>query len=63
MQKVPAVPSFEANMPAFAQAQQDYTATLTKLQITPGLDVIAELTKLQTKLQTDFDSAQPLVKP
>jgi multiple sugar transport system substrate-binding protein len=63
MQKYPAVPTFEANMPAFAQAQQDYTALLTKLQTTPGLDVVAELTKLQTKLQTDFDSAQPLVKP
>ncbi len=63
MQKHPAVPSFEANMPAFAQAQADYTELLTRLQTTPDLDVVAELTKLQTKLQEDFDSAQPLVKP
>jgi multiple sugar transport system substrate-binding protein len=63
MQKVPAVPSFEANMPASAQAQADYTAVLTKLQTTPGLDVVAELTKLQTKLQADFDSAKPLTNP
>lgn len=60
MQKYPAVPSFEANMPAYAQAQQDYTAVLTRLQTTPGLDVVAELTKLQAKLQADFDAAQPI---
>ncbi len=63
MQKVPAVPSFEANMPAFAQAQADYTALLTRLQTTPGLNVAAELTTLQTKLQSDFDSAKPLTNP
>jgi hypothetical protein len=61
MQKYPAVPSFEANMPAYGQAQQDYTALLTRLQTTRGLDVVAELTKLQAKLQADFDSAQPIL--
>jgi hypothetical protein len=57
MQKYPAIPSFEANMPAYAQAQADYGALLARLQTTPGLDVVAELTKLQAKLQADFDSA------
>jgi multiple sugar transport system substrate-binding protein len=61
MQEYPAVPSFEANMPAYAQAQADYSALLARLQITPGLNVVAELTKLQAKLQADFDSAQHIL--
>jgi len=61
MQRYPAVPSFEANMPALTQANSDYSALLARLQNTPGLDVIAELTKLQARLQQDFDSAQPLL--
>jgi multiple sugar transport system substrate-binding protein len=61
MQKYPAVPSFEADMPALAQAKSDYGALLARLRSTAGLDVIAELTKLLAKLQQDFDSAQPLL--
>jgi multiple sugar transport system substrate-binding protein len=61
MQKYPAVPSFEANMPNFAQAQADYSALLARLSSTPGLDVIAEFTKLQAKLQQDFDAVKPLL--
>lgn len=61
MQKYPAVPSFEANMPNFAQAQADYSALLARLSGTPGLDVIAEFTKLQAKLQQDFDAVKPLL--
>jgi hypothetical protein len=61
MVKYPAVPSHEANMPAFTQASLDYTAFLTKLQSTAGLDVNAELTKLQTTLQADFKAAQRIL--
>jgi multiple sugar transport system substrate-binding protein len=61
MQKYPAVPSFEADMPALAQAKSDYGALLARLRSTAGLDVIAELTKLLAKLQQDFDSAQPIL--
>jgi multiple sugar transport system substrate-binding protein len=61
MAKVPAVPSHEANMPAFTQASNDYGAFYTKLQNNAGLDVAAELTKLQATLQKDFDNAQPLL--
>lgn len=61
MQKYPAVPSFEADMPGLAQVQTDAAAFLTKLQGTSGLDVPGELTKFLTTLQQDFDSAQPLV--
>jgi multiple sugar transport system substrate-binding protein len=61
MQKHPAVPSFEADMPGFAQSSADINALLTRLQSTNGLDVVAELTKLQTTLQADFDASQPLV--
>jgi multiple sugar transport system substrate-binding protein len=61
MQKHPAVPSFETDMPNFAQAQADYMALLARLRSTPGLDVIAELTKLQAKVQQDFDAVQPLL--
>lgn len=63
MEKVPATPSFEADLPNLAQVQADYSALLTQLQAKPGLDVIAELTKLQAKLQVDYDAAQPLVSP
>jgi multiple sugar transport system substrate-binding protein len=57
----PAVPSHEANMPAYAQATSDYGAFLTKLQNKEGLDVSAELTKLRAILQADFDAAQPIL--
>jgi multiple sugar transport system substrate-binding protein len=57
----PAVPSHEANMPAFTKASDDYGAFYTKLQSTKGLDVNAELEKLRATLQTDFDNAQPLL--
>jgi multiple sugar transport system substrate-binding protein len=60
MAKVPANPSHEANMPAFAQATNTYTAFYTKLQTTAGLDVTAELAKLQANLQKDFDGARQL---
>jgi multiple sugar transport system substrate-binding protein len=63
MEKVPAIPSFEADLPNLPQSQADYAALLTQLQAKPGLDVIAELTKLQAKLQADYDAAQPLVTP
>ncbi len=63
MEKVPAIPSFEANLPNLALAQADYSSLLARLQAKPGLDVVAELTKLQAKLQADFDAAQPLVSP
>ena len=63
MARVPATPSFEGDLPAFAQASADYSALLVRLQTTPGLDVIAELTKLQTKLQADFDATAPIVAP
>jgi multiple sugar transport system substrate-binding protein len=56
----PASPSHEANMPAFTQAGNDYTAFLTKLQSKAGLDVNAELVKLQSTLQADFKAVQPL---
>jgi multiple sugar transport system substrate-binding protein len=61
MQKHPAVPSIEANFPNFTQGNNDYGAFYTKLQNTAGLDVNAELTKLQQTLQTDFTNAQPLL--
>jgi multiple sugar transport system substrate-binding protein len=60
MAKYPAVPSHEANMPAFTQSGNDIGAFYTKLQNTAGLDVTAELAKLQTTLQKDFDASQPL---
>lgn len=63
MAKVPAIPSPETNLPALAQSQNDFEAFFTRLQNTAGLDVKAEMAKLQTTLQTDFNNAQPLVSP
>ena len=61
MEKLPAVPSPDSNMPAFDQAYSDIGSFFTKLQTTEGLDVNGELTKLQKVLQTDFDAVQPLL--
>ncbi len=61
MQKYPAVPSIEADMPNFTQANNDYTAFYTKLQSKSGLNINTELTALQATLQKDFDNAQPLL--
>lgn len=60
MAKYPATPSHEANMPAFAQANTDYGAFLTKLQSKSGLDVAAELVTLKATLQKDFNDSKPL---
>jgi multiple sugar transport system substrate-binding protein len=57
MVRYPAVPSPESNMPNFLQVTADYGAFYTKLQNSPGLDLDAELTRLQQVLQTDFDCA------
>jgi multiple sugar transport system substrate-binding protein len=57
MQKHPAVPSIEANMPNFTTASNDYGAFYTKLQGTAGLNINDELTKLQTTLQADFNNS------
>lgn len=62
MQKHPAVPSIEANMPGAGgglQAQNDYGAFYTKLQTTGGLTISDELNALKTKLQADFDAVKP----
>ena len=61
MEKYPASPSFEGDLPALSLATADYGTLLTNLQTKTGLDVVAELAKLQTKLQADFDASQPLV--
>jgi multiple sugar transport system substrate-binding protein len=60
MVKYPATPSHEANMPAFIQSGNDYTAFYTKLQSKEGLDVNAELTSLQKTLQADFTASVPI---
>jgi multiple sugar transport system substrate-binding protein len=60
MVKYPATPSHEANMPAFIQSSNDYSAFYTKLQSKEGLDVNAELTKLQATLQADFTASVPI---
>jgi multiple sugar transport system substrate-binding protein len=57
----PAMPSHEANMPAFTQSNNDANAFKTLLESKAGLDVNAELTKLQATLQKDFDGAQPII--
>ena len=59
MAKVPAVPSHEADMPNSAKANADIGMFLNRLQNTPGLDMTAELARLQATLQKDFDAATP----
>ena len=59
MAKLPAVPSHEADMPNSAKANGDIGKFLNRIQNTPGLDMAAELSKLQGTLQTDFDAATP----
>jgi multiple sugar transport system substrate-binding protein len=59
MARVPAIPSHEADMPNATEANTDIGAFLYRLQNTAGLDVTAELAKLQATLQKDFDSATP----
>ena len=59
MVKVPAVPSHESDMPNSARANADIGLFLNRLQNTAGLDVTAELAKLQATLQKDFDAATP----
>ncbi|HEX7490106.1 MAG TPA: extracellular solute-binding protein [Candidatus Limnocylindrales bacterium] len=56
----PASPSDQVTLPASTQATTDYGALLTKLQTKDGLDVNAELTKLQAILQADYAAVQPL---
>jgi multiple sugar transport system substrate-binding protein len=56
----PASPSDQVNLPAFTQSTTDYGAFLTKLQTKDGLDINAELTKLQAVLQDDYAAVQPL---
>jgi len=51
------VPSHEADMPNSVQSWSDIDAFGTKLQGTSGVDVAAELAKLRTTLQTDFNAA------
>ena len=59
MAKVTAVPSHEADMPNSAKANADIGMFLNRIQNTPGLDMTAELSKLQGTLQKDFDAAAP----
>jgi hypothetical protein len=47
----------EADVPS--QANADIGLFLNRLQNTTGLDVTAELAKLQATLQKDFDAATP----
>jgi multiple sugar transport system substrate-binding protein len=56
MQKHPAAPSFEVELPNNTQSTTDIAALLTNLQSTNGLDVVAELTRLQATLQADFNA-------
>jgi multiple sugar transport system substrate-binding protein len=58
MQKHPATPSFEAELPNNAKSTADIAALLTKLQSSTGLDVLAELTRLQATLQADYDASK-----
>jgi multiple sugar transport system substrate-binding protein len=58
MQKHPATPSFEAELPNSAKSSADIAALLVRLQSTAGLDVIAELTRLQSTLQADFSASK-----
>jgi multiple sugar transport system substrate-binding protein len=60
MATVPASPSPDSVLPA-AQGQTDIDAFYNKLQTTTGLDVKAEVAKLQVTLQKDYAAAQPLV--
>jgi multiple sugar transport system substrate-binding protein len=58
MTKYPAIPSHEADMPNFLKVIGLYGAFYTKLQSGPaGLNVDAELTKLQSDIQAAFDEA------
>jgi ABC-type glycerol-3-phosphate transport system substrate-binding protein len=61
MATVPATPSPDSALPAFDQAGVDIDAFYSKLQTTSGLDVKAEVTKLQVALQKDYDAVQPIV--
>jgi multiple sugar transport system substrate-binding protein len=58
MAKYPAVPSHEADMPAFLASTADYSTFYTKLQNTKGLDVAAEMAALTKTLQKEFDSVK-----
>jgi multiple sugar transport system substrate-binding protein len=57
MEKYPAVPSHEADMPNFLKVINLYGAFYTKLQSQAGLNVDTELTKLQADIQKAFDEA------
>jgi multiple sugar transport system substrate-binding protein len=58
MANFPANPSHEADMPNFLKVINLYSAFYTKLQSGPaGLNVDAELTKLQSDIQAAFDEA------
>jgi multiple sugar transport system substrate-binding protein len=61
MATVPASPSPDSGLPAVSQAGSDIDAFYVKLQTTTGLDVKAEVTKLQAALQKDYDAVQPIV--
>jgi multiple sugar transport system substrate-binding protein len=61
MARYPTLPSHDAYMPNRSQATTDADGFLTKVQIASGgMDVNAELEKLRTSLQADFDAAKPL---
>jgi multiple sugar transport system substrate-binding protein len=53
--------SHEADMPNFNTSWNDANAAFTKLQNTDGLVVKDVMDALKTKLQADFDAAQPLL--
>ena len=60
MAKYPAMPSHEAYLPNSAKSKTDIDAFLAALQSKDKLDVAAELTKLKSTLQADFDAVKPL---
>jgi hypothetical protein len=60
MEKYPANPSPEADMPNVAQSNSDVSYFVSKLQNTSGLNIQTELTRLQATLQTDWDSSPVL---
>jgi multiple sugar transport system substrate-binding protein len=60
MAEHPALPSHESALPNQTKSLADIDAFLTTLQNKSGLDVAAELAKLKTTLQADFDAVKPL---
>jgi multiple sugar transport system substrate-binding protein len=55
MMKYPDIPSHEGYMPNYQKAYDRATALQTLMYSTEGLDIAAELTKLQSDLQAIFD--------